>query len=170
MKKLIALTMMLCLLCTAAFAESAALVWEGDVEALAATKEGEFKTFDEISVKIWIPATLVEIELSEEDRQNGYIGYIQREDGSAAIAVQYVDMNGLTLEDYQALLQQNGVAETEPGTVNGLPALSYEYNGNGVVAFTTELGYILEVSCGPLADETFAEEASIAMCSIQAAE
>ncbi len=114
---------------------------------------------------------LKETELSDEDKENGFIGYFMTEDQTAAVAVQYVDMSGMTQEDCQAILAETeDVSGIEAGTENGLPAVSYEYNGNGVVAFTTEMGYILEVSCGPLSDEGFAAVASIVICSIQAAE
>ena len=170
MKKLLALVLALLMLVSVACAEEVSLSWENVAES-AASIAGEFKTFEEISVKIWIPDVLKETELSDEDKENGFIGYFMTEDQTAAVAVQYVDMSGMTLEDYQAnLAETEGVSGIEAGTVNGLPAVSYEYNGNGVVAFTTEMGYILEVSCGPLSDEGFAAVASIVICSIQAAE
>ena len=169
MKKLFAVILALCLMLgTAAMADE--LVWAGAVEEAASQMEGEFHTFDEIAVKIWIPAVLQEIELSEEDKAAGYIGYFMTEDQSAAIGVQYVDVNGTSLEDYKAMLLENGIEESsiEAGTVNGLDCLSYEYNGNGVLAFTTQMGYILEVAGGPLSDEGFASVVSFIMASIQA--
>lgn len=169
MKKLFALTLALCLmLCSAALANE--LVWAGEVEEAASQIDGEFQTFDEIAVKIWMPAVLQRVELSDEDKEAGYIGYFMPEDQSAAIAVQYVDMNGTSLEDYKAKLIENGIEESsiEAGTVNGLDCLSYEYNGNGVLAFTTQKGFILEVSCGPLSDEGFQAVAAMVMASIQA--
>lgn len=169
MKKLFALTLALCLmLCSAALANE--LVWAGEVEEAASQIDGEFQTFDEIAVKIWMPAVLQRVELSDEDKASGYIGYFMPEDQSAAIAVQYVDMDGTSLEDYKAKLIEAGIDEAsiEAGTVNGLDCLSYEYNGNGVLAFTTQKGFILEVSCGPLADEGFQAVAAMVMASIQA--
>ena len=170
MKKLFALVLALLMLGSFACAEGVNLSWD-DVAEQAATIEGEFKTFDEISVKIWIPDVLKESELSDEDREGGYIGYFMTDDQSAAVGVQYVDMNGMSLDDYQeAISEDEGVTEIERGTLNGFDALSYEYNGNGVIAFTTEMGYILEVSCGPLSDDGFKAVAAIVICSIQPAE
>ena len=170
MKKLFALVLALLMLGSIACAEGVSLSWD-DVAEQAASIEGEFKTFDEISIMIWIPDALEETELSDEDKEGGYIGYFMTEDQSAAVAVQYVDVNGMTLEDYQAAIAEDeGVTEIEAGTVNGLPALSYEYDGNGVIAFATERGYILEVSCGPLSDDGFKAVAAIVICSIQSAE
>ena len=131
MKKLFALVLALLMLGSVACAEGVSLSWD-DVAEQAASIEGEFKTFDEISIMIWIPDALEETELSDEDKEGGYIGYFMTEDQSAAVVVQYVDVNGMTLEDYQAAIAEDeGVTEIEAGTVNGLPALSYEYDGNG---------------------------------------
>ena len=114
MKKLVVLILALCMLCSAAFA--ADLNWS-DVEEAASQIAGEFKTFDEISVKIWIPDTLQAVELSDDDRENGYIGYFA--DENSAVAVQYVDMNGMSLEEYEAALKEDAeVSEIEAGTVN----------------------------------------------------
>ena len=171
MKKLFALMLALCLLCSVAMAEDT-LSWENVAET-AAQIEGEFHTFDEIAVKIWIPAVLKEAELADEYKEAGYIGYFVTEDQTAAVAVMYVNAEGLSLEEYNAyLVNEAGVDEKtiEPGTVNGLDCLSYEYNGSGVLAFTTQMGYILEVSGSPLTDENFTQTLSIIMASIQAAE
>ena len=73
MKKLVVLILALCMLCSVAFANE--LTW-ASVEEAASQIAGEFKTFDEISVKIWIPEVLQAVELSDEDRESGYIGYL----------------------------------------------------------------------------------------------
>ena len=165
MKKLVVLIMTLCLLCSVAFADE--LTWSA-VEESASQIAGEFKTFDEISVKIWIPEVLQAVELSDEDREAGYIGYFANDD--AAVAVMYVNMEGMSLEEYEAQLKEmEDVSDIEAGTVNGLPALSYaiKEKDTGVLAFTTEMGYILEVSCAPVSDEGFLQTAAIIMSSIQ---
>ena len=167
MKKLVVLILALCMLCSVAFANE--LTW-ASVEEAASQNAGEFKTFDEISVKIWIPEVLQAVELSDEDRESGYIGYYMTEDQSAAVAVQYVNMEGMSLEEYEAQLKEDSeVSDIEAGTVNGLPALSYAIKDKdtGVVAFTTEMGYILEVACGPLSNEGFAQMVGIILSSIQ---
>ena len=172
MKKLFALMLALCLLCSVAMAEENALVWEGDAENSASQIEGDFYTFKNISVKFWVPAVLQQVELSEEDVEEGTIAYFQTADESAALCFQYVDMDGTDLDAYAELLKENGVDESsiEAGTVNGISCLSYEYNGNGILAFATQMGYILEVAAGPTADEGFMAVASLIFASIQSAE
>ena len=165
MKKLVVLILALCMLCSVAFANE--LTW-ASVEEAASQFAGEFKTFDEISVKIWMPDVLQAVELGDEDREGGYIGYFAADD--AAVAVQYVNMEGMSLEEYEAQLKEDSeVSDIEAGTVNGLPALSYAIKDKdtGVVAFTTEMGYILEVACGPLSNEGFAQMVGIILSSIQ---
>ena len=167
MKKLVVLILALCMLCSVAFANE--LTW-ASVEETASQIAGEFKTFDEISVKIWMPDVLKAVELSDDDREGGYIGYFETEDETAAIAVQYVNVEGMSLEEYAAILSEDSeVSDLEAGTVNGLNTLSYTIPGKdtGVLAFATEMGYILEVSCRPLSDEGFASVVGIILCSIQ---
>ena len=98
MKKLFALALALCLLygCTA-LADNE-ITWEQVSPQLeAAGVTGDFVTFDEIAVKVFIPTGVNAVELSDEDKSRGYIGYFT--DGSDdAIAVQYVDVEGLDLE------------------------------------------------------------------------
>ena len=158
MKKLLAFMLALCLLMTVALAEAApALNWSDIEPALeAGGVAGQFYTFDEIAVKIWLPEGLDPVELSDEDKANGYIGYFALEDNSAAVSIVYVDVNDMSLDDYAAYLSSEAdVTEVEAGTVNGLPCVSYMLPQQDVtcVTFTTEAGYALEVTCGPTSEE-----------------
>ena len=63
-----------------------------------------------------------------------------------------------------------GGAEIESGTVNGLPCISYEYDSNLCCSFTTQMGYILEVTVGPAADDDAKLAASVILASIQSEE
>ena len=170
MKKLFALALALCLLygCTA-LADNE-IIWEQVSPQLeAAGVTGDFVTFDDIAVKVFIPTGVNAVELSDEDKSKGYIGYFT--DGSDdAIAVQYVDVEGMDLETYAAKVAEVGGTEIETGTVNGLPCISYEYNTNMICAFTTQKGYILEVAVGPLPDDNAKLVAGFILASIQSAE
>ena len=158
MKKLVCVLMALCLMltATAAMAE-AALNWSDFEPVLAdAGVNGEFVTFDEIAVKIWIPEGFNPIELAEEDRAKGFIGCYMPDDQSASMSVVYVDTDSMTLEQYgENLASLEGVTEIEYGTVNGLPCVTYQIPDQDSVsiAFTTEAGYVLEVTCWPLSEE-----------------
>ena len=167
MKKLFALMLALCLMvgCTA-LAENE-ISWE-DVapQVEAAGIEGEFVTFDQIAAKVFIPAGMEAAELPDES----YIGYFASSDGDA-VAIQYVNVEGMELEQYKATLAETeGVSEIEAGTVNGLPCLTYAYNNCQCLAFATQAGYILEVTVGPLPDDNAKMGAAVILASVQAAE
>jgi len=160
MKKLLCVVMALCLALTAVVAlaeEAPALNWEDIEPALeAGNVAGEFVTFDDIAVKIWIPEGLNPVELSQEDIDKGFIGYFAPDDQSAALSVVYVDVNGMSLEEYgEYLANEAGASEIEVGTVNGLPCVSYKLAEQDTysITFTTEAGYALEVTCWPASQE-----------------
>ncbi len=176
MKKLVCVLMVLCLMAAsvAALAEAAPeLNWE-DFEPIleAGGVSGEFYTFDEIAVKIWLPEGLNPVELTEEDQEQGYIGYFTPEDESAAVAVVYVDVSGMSLEEYgEYLANEAGATEIEVGTVNGFPCVSYKLpeQDSVSVTFTTEAGYALEVTCAPASEENAELVWGAVVSSIQAA-
>ena len=166
MKKLFALVLALCLLCGCTALADNEISWE-QVEPLLeqAGVNGNLYTFDQIHVAIFIPEGLESVELPDDS----YIGYFAAEDGSA-VAVQYVNVEGMDLETYTAALPGVGATEIETGTVNGLPCVTYEVPANKTmnIAFTTEAGYILEVVVGPVEDDNAKTAAGIIMASIQA--
>lgn len=170
MKKIFALMLALCLMLGGAALAENAINWEDVSSTLEeAGVTGQFVTFDEIAVKIFIYDGMNAQELTDEDREKGYIGYFAAEDGSA-IAVQYVNVNGLSLEDYAAQLAEAGATEVELGTVNGLPCVNYVNGTNLNLAFATQMGYILEVTVGPVEDDNSRIAASFVLASVQAAE
>ena len=132
-------------------------------QGAAIIAQGEFVNFDEIAAKMWMPNVLAAVEQTDDDKAQGYIGYYQTADGSMAIAVMYVDAGGMTLDEYKEKL--TGAAATEMEDV-----VSYVLEESNVacVSFTTDAGYIFEVSGAPQSDKSFAALLSIVMASIQA--
>lgn len=172
MKKLFAILMALCLMLScAALAEAVEVNWS-DVEAGLADSgvTGEFVTFDEIAVKIWIPEGLPAVELTDEDREAGYIGYFANEE--AQMAVMYVNADGMSIEDYMTALEgTEGVESIALLNINGLSGVRYQMPENDSlnIAFATEAGYILEVTMSPLSADGADVVWSIVGASIQAA-
>ena len=168
MQKLFALALALCLLCGCTALADASISWE-DVAPTLEEKgiTGDFYTFEDIAVKIFIPTGMESTELPDDT----YLGYFTSPDGDA-IALQCVDVEGMTLEAYTEALPGVGATEIETGTVNGLPCVSYEVPANNTinVAFTTEDGYVLEVVCGPVTTDDAKLGASVILSSIQAVE
>jgi hypothetical protein len=166
MKKLFALVLALCLLCGCTALADNEISWE-QVEPLLEQSgvNGNLYTFDQIAVAIFIPEGLESVELPNDS----YIGYFAAEDGSA-VAVQYVNVEGMDLETYTAALPGVGATEIETGTVNGMPCVTYEVPANKTmnIAFTTEAGYILEVVVGPVEDDNAKTAAGFIMASVMA--
>ena len=156
--------------------EALDLKWE-DIKSLDGIDEilsqGQVYTFEDVDVNLWVPDVMAPVELADEDKEAGYIGYYATADESAAVSVMYVNVEGMTLEEYEAELKaDSAISDIEAGTVNGLPAVSYviKEKDTAAVAFTTEKGYILEVSCAPISDEGFAQVVGVILSSIQSAE
>ena len=172
MKKLFAILMALCMLLScAALAEGVEEVNWSDIEATLAEAgvNGEFVNFDEIAVKIWIPEGLEAVELTDEDREAGYIGYFQNEE--AQLAVVYANVDGMSIEDYAAqLAEMDGIQEIAMLSINGLPGVRYQMTENDSlnIAFATEAGYILEVTMAPLSADGAAVVWGVVGASIQA--
>ena len=157
----------------AATAEAVEISWEtitaqeGAEEMVAA---GEFVTFDEIACQMWMPNVMLPVELTEEDKEAGYIGYYSTADQEASAAVMYVDVEGMDLESYKAYLAEDPeVSEITDVTVNGITALGYDLKEKDTtcISFATAAGYILEFSFAPASDEGYSAVIACMMASIQ---
>ena len=141
-------------------------------EEMKAAWSGDFVTMDEIAMKLYIPASFEQTELTDEDREAGYIAYFAMGE-DMGIGIQYVDADGMSLEEYAQRLTEDGI-ECTNAVVNGLPALAYSFTEDdretSVLAFSTEMGYILEIAFAPVNDEGFGAVATVLMASVQAAE
>ena len=160
MKKFLAtvLALVLALTLTAAMAETTPELNWSDYEPIleAGGVTGQFYTFDEVSVKLWLPDGLNPVELTQEDKDAGYIGYFMPEDQSGTVAIMYVNVDGMTIDEYaDSLSKMEDVTQVEKATVNGLPCVDYQMPGQDsvTIAFATNAGYILEVTCVPMSDE-----------------
>ena len=172
MKKLFALTMVLalCLCSFAAMAEAPAEINWSDFQAITENVEGDFYSFNDYSLQIWVPNYFQEGEIGDEEATAGIIGYMTTTDGAYSMVIQDVDVNGMSIDEYaDALAQVEGVSGIEKMTVNGLAAVSYDIKDKdvGTIAFTTESGRVLEFSFSPISDEGFAQMATCMTASIQ---
>ena len=156
---------------TEAAAEVVELNWseiEGQIKESGI--EGDFVTFDQIAMKVWVPSVLKEVELTEEDVENGYIGYYATDDQAAAMAIVYVNVDGMDLDAYtEKLAEDPDVKNPSRMVINGYDCLNYDLESNDStnVAFATEMGAILEFTFSPMSDEGFASTASLMAASIQ---
>ena len=108
-----------------------------DVEADAqkADANGEFVTFDEIHLKMWVPSVLKEQELTDEDIADGCYGYFEGEDGESGLTVYYYD--DLTIEEYaEEIAGYENCTAPEQTLINGYRTFTYkntEYDTFNVV-------------------------------------
>ena len=143
--------------------------YEEDVEELEAGMD--FASLDDVAMKIWIPSILSEVELDEEDIDDGVIAQYAEDGGDAQLAVLYLEGDeDLTLEDLEETLTENDVTDIEHFVVNGMEALDYvdEEADALYVIFLTDEGDIVEFVFYPASDEGFYSIAQFMTASIQA--
>ncbi len=179
MKKiLLVMLAVLMLTFSVAFAQETQTVNEinwTDIEAAVAESgiSGDFFAISDLGVMMWIPEVLSEVELDDEDVEDGYICILATEDGEAGAMVFYEDAEGLDLEGLMAGMSEvEGITELEMGIINGIPALTYSDTENDAmsVVFMSDKGNAVAFTFFPMSDEGFAQIASIMAASIQPVE
>ena len=173
MKKLVAiiLTLMLCVGVAFADETSVEINWADLEEEGAETIAlGDFVAFDEIALKMWVPSVFEAVELSDDDKAQGYIGYYLAADGSAITAM-YFNAGVSTLEEYKELVAQSGATDMEDVIVNGIPAIDYTITESDTVCLciADDAGNIFAVSGAPVSDEGMSALLIFVMASVQAA-
>ena len=154
-------------------AEIPELNWEDVAEEVEASIPGEFVVFDEIYAAMYVPDIMLPQELTEEDVEAGYIAYFATEEEDAAIAVMYVDGEGMDLEAYfDFLAEEDGITDLEVVIINGIVYVSYVIPETDCMclATDTEMGYILEFTFSPYSDEDYSQLAALVAMSIQPVE
>lgn len=132
--------------------------------------EGEFVELEEIPVKFFLPSVFLPVELTDEDREEGFIAYYTTEDEAATIGVQLVETEFKTLEEYADALAKMDVKDAEFVKINDKLALTYINPDNeeiSVVSFIDDEGRILEFAFAPISDEGFAAVVMLVSGSIQ---
>ena len=131
MKKLVALVMIVCLLCTAAFAEDGSAITWADIEPQLGEMglTGDFVVFDQLGLKIWLPTALNAVEVSEEDAAAGRLALFMADDQSAYLAVDAANVEGLTIDQLFENAKANAdLSDAEMINANGLTAVVYKSN------------------------------------------
>ncbi|MBR6185894.1 MAG: hypothetical protein IKQ41_06480 [Clostridia bacterium] len=171
MKKLSAILMALVLMLSTIPALATELNWS-DYEAGVAQIEANTVTFDQISIQMWMPAVMQPVELADEDKEAGFIGYFLSPDEACYVTVQYVDVGGMSLEEYAEYVPQIGGSGAQMMVINGIPCLNYDLEEEAAtaVAYATEMGYILQFTFGPYTDENYASTMQVMVASIRPVE
>ena len=176
MKKLFALVLALCLLCGVALAEDSGntITWD-DIQPIleASGLSGDFVVFDQLGLKIWLPAGLVATEVSAEDAAAGRLALYMAEDQSSYFVVDAVHVDGMTLD--QAIENAQATAKSVDAiNTNGLSAVSYinEASDTMCVSLVDTNSNIINFAVGPYSADPENTETvfSFIMASLQPAE
>ena len=98
-----------------------------DIEPAVAESgiSGDFYAVSDLGIQKWIHSVFNELELDEEDVEDGFICILETEDEEEGVMAFYSDFEGAGLEDLLAfLIEEEGVAEPEMGVINGIPAVT----------------------------------------------
>ncbi|WP_036608506.1 hypothetical protein [Oribacterium sp. P6A1] len=118
--------------------------------------KGSFVTLDEVDLKFWIPNDYKATTLTKADKDEGYIAYYENPKTKGVVAVMYVDVKGMTLDEYKKELKgMSEVTEIEDCVLNGLECVGYRIPDDDTMSlsFSTENGYILEITFAPVTDD-----------------
>lgn len=176
MKKIIAMVMALCMLCSFALAEDAGTIkqvsWANDIEPdLELTGlTGQFISLEDLGLKVWVPDLLQADELDEGLILQGFKYIFATPDSSAALMISVSDAPGLTLDKaYENAVASTGISEPELAEVNGLPVLTYTNDTANAFAVCLLNGEQMITFSFTPADEAGADGVFfIITCSIQA--
>ncbi len=166
MKKFLALLVAMLLLTSFAVAESTTITFD---EASIANIEGEWVGYEGIDVDFFMPKTLAETELTDEQIDAGIIAIFTTADQSAAVAMNANPANGATIATaFENLKAQEGMAEVALATINGLDAITYTVPAAdvaGVVVIVNEV--VITFTFGPMSNADFVPTAGIILSSIK---
>ena len=142
---------------------------DSQAEDAAADAADHFVFFDDIGMRMYLVPGFEEMEISEEDREMGYLAYYEKEDLSAAVGVMLVNADGTDTRSYKESLRQLGVvSDITDVIVNGRRGVRFRIEDEQAlyVGFPTQAGYIIEFSFAPVDDESFAADAELMLSSI----
>ena len=172
MKKVLALVMMLCMLCSVAMAEE--LTW-ADVEPQLAENglTGDYAVLDQLGLKIWLPTGLNPVAVSEEDAAAGRLAAYAADDQSAYFIVDAVNMGEMTIDQLLENVSNNeSVTDAQMTVSNGLTVVSYKNTAadcwTGALVDTNS--NIIMFSMGPASEEGSELVFYFIMASLQPAE
>jgi len=182
MKKMLAIVLtvlMVCSLTSPAWAavkkipsatdEALVLDWE-DTSAIVEEGDGDFYTFEDAAVMIWIPKELESLELDEEDLEAGFIGYFYDEEDDYTVSVVLGDVGVESLDEWKTVLKDEmEIADVGNCVINGYEAVIYSDAEEDYfcVDFIMESGRLLEFTFSPYSDEDFFAGAVVILSSIQ---
>ena len=137
--------------------------------------EGDFYTLNAVTAQFWVPSIFTQVELTDEDADNGLICYFHDGDKDTyGFFVTYVDGKGATLEKLaDEIGKDKAYTDLEKLKINGLDAIAYSEVDSELkvtfqhVSFVTDDGYIMTFSYWDMADEDYQNLVVCMVASIQ---
>ncbi len=158
MKKITALFLLLCVALApfTGLAESV-FTWDevGAPMIEAAGINGDFYALEDLGLALFVPEGLDFVDVPDESAEEGILYLLTDDEMTCALTVSCVNDEEMTLEQLLETAIQEGMFEPEIVNINGLDALSYkdEENGLGVVALVDAGGSIILFSLTPIDSE-----------------
>lgn len=118
--------------------------------------KGSFVTLDEIDIKFWVPNDYKPVKITAEEKEEGYIAYYENSKTKGVVSVMYVDLNGMSLEEYKKELKgMSDVTEVEDCIINDIKCVGYRMPEQDSLClfYTTQKGYGLEFTFAPVTDD-----------------
>ena len=143
--------------------------WEEIEEQVNEKIEGGFYLYEDVNVAVWIPEIMKEVELTQEDVENGILGVYATEDDENAISVKQTQLGeDASYEELLEFLADIGATDITKAVVNGSRAVIYNLEDDGtgsIMLMNDDSDFLLEVQFYPISDEGFMSVAEIVMAS-----
>ncbi len=118
--------------------------------------KGSFVTLDEIDIKFWVPNDYKPVKITDDEKEDGFIAYYENSKTKGVVSVMYVDLNGMSLEEYKKELKgMSDVTEVEDCIINDIKCVGYRMPEQDSLClfYTTQKGYGLEFTFAPVTDD-----------------
>ena len=153
--------------------ESTVITWEeivAEEDAAELLASGDFYSLEDSGWKMWVPKALKPNELTEDDLDNGYVGYFTTGDQSAVISVVRSEIEAEDIEGVKALLAEDeDVSGITDLTINGVPFVSYMQEDQETACLTVveKDGIATTFTFRPSSDDDFMSLVLVMAASIQ---
>ena len=130
-----------------------------------------FTSIDQVNLKMWMPDFFEEVELSQEDKDQGIIACYTNDPETleycAVVTLKITELKDIA--DYTEYVVGTGVTECELDLINDIPSLIYKIPGKDAlyVAMMGSEGALLEFTFSPASDEDYAKVCWIMIASMQ---
>ena len=169
MKKLFAVALLLCMLCTCAFAESVPTLNWSDIpeETQAAGQFTQIALADDLALLCWIPSNMEAVDVSTLEAEPAPVEAYQVEGGAYTVSIFALQVPGV--DEYLDTLEAAGV-DLRDIVINEIDACAFEQKDSGVegVIIPVSDDLIVSIACTPVdGDEGWDQVKAVIFSSVQ---